>query len=112
MSLPPLQYNFHDSLILDAVFEQADLSLSVRLYSIYYPDAPVVIVRFRDVFNVHTVATYVNRMREEADADSNLAMIYALAFDDKKASTDKDLYMFLQTELGHVRIHCRALDVK
>ena len=111
MSLPPIPYNFHDSLILGATLEYSELSLNVQLYSSYYPDAPMVTVHFRDVFNVETVAAYMDRMREGADSESNLATIYRLTLDEKKVSTKNDAIVFLQTEVGHIRIHCRAVDV-
>lgn len=112
--LPDLRWNFHDANLESVrLGPRREVTLRIVLYSIFYPGAPRVEVRFGGIFDSETVHKYFERIQIQGgdEPDSYLARFDALHYDSKKASKPGDLYFFLQLDhYGALKIHCGSLQ--
>jgi hypothetical protein len=107
-----VKYNYHDSYIEGIEISDNNVSLSIFLYSLTYPDTPKVRVNISGILNFESVKKYFQAILEEADPGEEIGCrVEAMHFDEKKESKENDLYIFLKTDWkGAIRVHCNLFS--
>lgn len=112
MSHPKLEYRFHDSCLRDILIgPRREVTLTIDLYPIDYPEKPTVRVRFGGIFDFEKVEAFFSNLYE-AEQNGYLDRIDALDYVPEKRSRDGDLHLFVRFDrAGSLRIHCRHLSI-
>lgn len=114
MTNPEVEYELHDSTIVSVSSgPRHEVSVTIDLYPIFYPNKPRIQLRFGGIENFATVQRYVESIRQEADDDEyNGCRIDAFHYDTKKESKAGDYWFYFQTDwCGPVRIHCSKMSM-
>ena len=113
MTKPEVEYELHDSTIVAvSTGPRREVSVTIDLYPIFYPNKPRVRLRFGGIENFEAVQRYVDKIRQEADDEYIGCRIDAFHYDTKKESKFRDYWFFFQTDwCGPVRIHCSKMSM-
>ena len=114
MTQPKVEYDLHDSTIVSVSSgPRREVSVTIDLYPIFYPDKQRIQLRFGGIDNFNTVQLYIDKIRQEADDDDYIGCrIDAFHYDTKKESKSGDYWFFFQTDwCGPVRIHCSKMSM-
>ena len=110
-----LEYNFHDSVIVNCQAEQVDrFSMTVQLYEIFYPSKHLINLTFSGIYNSEKTLRLVNQINDDKlEPDWNGTRVNSINYDNKKISKELDLYLFIDFD-GYepLRIHCKKLRIK
>ena len=87
MTKPEVEYELHHSTIVAvSTGPRREVSVTIDLYPIFYPNKPRVRLRFGGIENFEAVQRYVDKIRQEADDDYIGCRIDAFHYDTKKES--------------------------
>jgi len=109
-----IKYNLHDSLITDLfITPGGEMTLSVKLYPIYYPGDRKTTLCLGGILNFEKVSKFAEKMLSGLKEDREFAWrIDGFAYDTKKPSSSGNLYFFLQVDhMGGIRIHCTRMTM-
>ena len=110
-----LEYNFHDSIIVNCFSEKEDrFSMIVQLYEIFYPSKDWIRLTFSGIYNSEKTIRLINQIKDDnLELDWNGTRVNLIDYDNKKASKDLDLYLFVDFDgFKSLRIHCKKLRIE
>lgn len=110
-----LEYNFHDSVIVNCQPEKEDrFSMTVQLYEIFYPSKDLIHLTFSGIYNPEKTLRLINQINDEKlEPYWNGTRVNSINYDNKKIPKELDLYLFVDFD-GYepLRIHCKKLRIK
>ena len=110
-----LEYKFHDSVIVNCKLEKEDrFSMTVQLYEIFYPSKDLIRLTFSGIYNNEKTLRLINLINDDnLEPDWNGTRVNSINYDNKKASTDFDLYLFFDFDgYESLRIHCQKIRIE
>lgn len=110
-----LEYNFHDSVVVNCFPEKPDrLNIAVQLYEIFYPSKDLIHLTFFGIYNTEKTFRLINQLNEDnLELDWNGTRVNSIAYDKKKISSASDLYFFIDFDgYESIRIHCKDLQIE
>jgi hypothetical protein len=111
MTLPKLQYNFHDARVASIlVGPRSEITLLVDLDDPDHPPLQGVYVRFGGITNFSEVVSFIERVPRPKIPDAYWTTIEALEYDTQEHSKHHSLVFRLALDaVGQVRIRCRNI---
>ncbi len=113
MSIPEIEFDLHDSNILNARFiEPGRLELDILLYEIFYPGKLHIQLILSGIQNITKVKRFYEELVSEPVEDGGLWFrIDGFSYDTKVQSTKNDLYFYFEVaSVQPIRIHCKKIN--
>lgn len=110
-----LEYNFHDSIVVNCQPEDEDrFSMTVQLYEIFYPSKDLIRLTFSGIYNKEKTLSLINQINDDnIEPNWNGTRVNSINYDNKKISKDLDLYLFVDFDgYESLRIHCKKLWIE
>ena len=115
MNKKELEYNFHDSVIVNCQPEKEDrFSMTVQLYEIFYPSKDLIHLTFSGIYNSEKTLRLTNQIhKENIQPDWNGTRVNSIEFDKNKSSKDLNLFILVDFD-GYepLTIHCKKLRIE
>ncbi|EKR66340.1 MULTISPECIES: hypothetical protein [Leptospira] len=112
-----LKYNYHDSNADFANFlNDRSVEIIFKLYEVFYPDKPKLILRIREIWNIQKFLKYPNLEERNLKKSSFrkhslIGRIDRIQFDTKRKSERKNVFLYWNLDsIGSFRIHCKSIE--
>lgn len=110
-----LEYNFHDSVIINCFTEkEGRFTMTVQLYEIFYPSKDLVRLTFSGIYNSEKTLELINQINsDKIEPAWNGTKVNSINYDGQKTSKDLDLYLFVDFDgYESLQIHCKKLRIE
>lgn len=113
MSIPKIEFELHDSNILNARFiDPGRLEVDIMLYEIFYPGKIHIQLILSGIQNIIKVKKFYEELVSVSVNDDGLwCRINGFSYDTKVQSTKNDLYFYFEVDhVQPIRIHCKKIN--
>jgi len=108
-----LEFNLHDSVIVNAKYKEIGrLELEIQLYEIYYPGDQYINLIISGIFNKEKVQSFFTELISDSWEPNWIGhRIDVFHYDTKKVSTTNNRYLYLGVDhCKPLKIHCRKIN--